>query len=133
MFKPKGLLKVISILMIIFGVLGAAFMLLIYFMLPQLIPIYEDMGVDVSLIEQAFTPLSIAISVVSSLFCTLAGVFGVSGKSMRLTMIFGGIYTLIVVIKIISSIVESGFTASLILSVIIPILYWWGIYQSKEV
>lgn len=132
MYKPKGLLKVISILMIIFGVLGAAFMLLIYFMLPQLIPIYEDMGMDASIIEQAYTPLVIAFSVFSSLICTLAGVFGVSGKSMRLTMIIGGIYTLLIVVDLISTIVNSGFSAMLILDLLIPILYWWGIYQSKE-
>ena len=132
MYKPKGLLKVISILMIIFGVLGAAMMLLIYFMLPQIITQLDSMGMDSSTLEQLYTPLSVAISVVSYLICILAGVFGVSGKSMRLTVIFGGIYSLITVFDIITSILSTGFSFWYLFNILILVLYWWGIYQSKE-
>jgi len=132
MYKPKGLLKVISIIMIIFGVLGAAIMLLSYFILPQMITELDSMGMDSSTLEQALTPLSVAISEVIYLFYILAGVFGVSGKSMRLTVIFGGIYSLITVFNIITSILSTGFSFWYLFNILILVLYWWGIYQSKE-
>jgi len=129
MFKPKRLLKVISVIMIIFGVLGGVFSIFTYAMLPQL----GDMaGLDMSVYESVFTPLNIAISIVSTISCIMAGVFGVSGKSLRWAMIFGGIYTLIVIYNVVTTVIAGGVLYTLILSVLIPILYWWGIYQSKE-
>jgi len=129
MFKPKGLLKVISVIMIVFGVLGGAMTIFAYTFLPQLA---DTAGVDTSLLEGVYTPLTVVISIISTLCCILAGIFGISGKSMRWAMIFGGVYTLIVLYNIITSIVSSGFQFTFIISFIIPILYWWGIYQSRE-
>jgi len=127
MFKPKGLLKVISVIMIIFGVLGALGVLLIYFMSPQM----TEMGMD-SLVEGMWTPLSIVTTVVSTISLIMAGVFGVSGKSMRMAVFFGGIYTLFELYGIISAIITSIFNYAHIFTILIIALYWWGIYQSKE-
>lgn len=115
--------------MIIFGVLGIVFTVFAYMMLPQ---IGESAGLDMNAYADAFTPLVMAISIISPVCCIMAGVFGVSGKSMRWAMIFGGIYTLFVIYNVITTVMAGGVLYTLILSVLIPILYWWGIYQSKE-
>lgn len=129
MFKPKTLLKVVSILFIISGVFGMIGTLAGYAMLPKM---SEIPGVDVSLLEEAYTPLNLVISIVSSIGCIGAGIFGVSGRSFRWALVFAGIYTALLVISIIQTIIAGTFTVFAVVNVILPALYWWGLYQSKE-
>lgn len=129
MFKSTRLLKVVSVIMIIFSVIGIASLAFTYTMIPKM---GDVAGIDTSLIEAAYSPLNIAISVVSSISCIMAGIFGVSGKSFKGAVICEGIYTVILLYNMISSVLTSGLVWTQIFSVILPLLYWWGIYQSKE-
>lgn len=128
MFKPKTLLKVISILFIITGVLGIVGTGISYAVLPQL---GEIEGVDMSLIEEAYTPLNLIMSVISGVSGILAGIFGVSGKSFKWAVIFAGVYTAVLLVSVVQLMVGGLFTAFVILDFVLPILYWWGLYQSK--
>lgn len=129
MFRPKMLLKVVSILFIIAGVLGLIGTVTGYVMIPKM---SEIPGVDMSVLEAAYTPLNLIISIVSSIGCAGAGIFGVSGKSMKWALIFAGVYTVLLIVSIIQTIVQGTFTAFSVVNIILPTLYWWGLYQSKE-
>ena len=129
MFRPKLLLKVISILMIISGVLGVFGTVVSYVMLPQL---SEVPGVDMSAITAAYTPLAMVLGILTSVTAAGAGIFGIAGKSVKWATIFAGIYTALIVIATIRSMVGGTFTFLAIMDYIIPALYWWGLYQSRE-
>ena len=73
MFKPKTLLKVVSILLMIGGVLGIFGTILSYAMLPKLSDIP---GIDMSLITSALTPLNLIMSLISGISAIAAGFFG---------------------------------------------------------
>lgn len=128
MFKPKTLLKVVSVLLIIGGVLGLIGTGLSYVMLPKLSDIP---GVDMSLLEGTLTPLNLVISVISGISAVLAGFFGFSGKSAKWVLITAGIYTALLLVSIVQTIMSGMGTAFIAVDFIIPALYWWGFYQSK--
>lgn len=132
MFKPKTLLKVISVLMIILGVLGLIGTIIGLVTLPQMVEQLKASGMDTALIEQANSPLNIALSIVSVLAGILAGIFGVTGKSFRGALISMIVYTIIIIISYVQVVMQGAFTASNWISLALPILYWWGLYQSKE-
>lgn len=129
MFKPKTLLKVVSIIMIIFAVLGLAGTAIMYAFLPGM---SDVPGVDMSIITDTLTPLNLIISIVSGVCSIAAGIFGVSGKSFKWAVITAGIYTALILLSIVQSIVSVGFQFTYIFNLLIPALYWWGLYQSKE-
>lgn len=131
MFRPKTLLKVMSIIFIIMGVFGLIGTVFSYAMIPKLTSGIE--GVDTSMLEAALTPLNLALSVVSCIACIGAGIAGVSGKSKKWATIFIGLYTILTVVSIVQSIVMGTFTFLVVLDVILPLLYWWGLYQSDTV
>ncbi len=128
MFKPKTLLKVVSILMIIGGVFGLAGTALSYIMLPKLTDVP---GIDVSMIQSTLTPLNLIMSLVSSVCAAAAGFFGFSGRSAKWVVITAGIYTALLIISVIQTVMSGMGTAFLIVDFIVPALYWWGFYQSK--
>ena len=128
MFKPKTLLKVVSILLMIGGVLGIFGTILSYAMLPKLSDIP---GIDMSLITSALTPLNLIMSLISGISAIAAGFFGFSGKSVKWLLITAGIYTVILLISEVQTVMNGMATAFMIVDFIVPSLYWWGFYQSK--
>ena len=128
MFKPKTLLKVVSILLMIGGVLGIFGTILSYAMLPKLSDIP---GIDMSLITSALTPLNLIMSLISGISAITAGFFGFSGKSVKWLLITAGIYTVILLISVVQTVMSGMATAFMIVDFIVPSLYWWGFYQSK--
>ena len=130
MFQPKRLLKVMSVIFIILGVLGLIGTGFSYAMLPKL----EAMeGIDLSLVKEAMTPLNLTISVVSSVASVGAGVMGVSGRSRKGAVLFAGIYSLLVVVSLVQTVRMGLFGFAAVVDIILPLLYWWGLYQSEEV
>ena len=127
MFRPNKLLKVVSILMIIFGILGLVFSIIGYATMSQVSGL-----IDQSLIDAAMNPVNIATSLISTICCILAGFFGRGGKNFKGAVITAGNYTGLMVISTIMTIVDGTFTFITIFGYIIPLLYWWGLYQSKE-
>ena len=127
MFRPNKLLKVVSILMIIFGILGLVFSIIGYATMSQVSGL-----IDQSLIDAAMNPVNIATSLISTIRCILAGFFGRGGKNFKGAVITAGFYTGLMVISTIMTIVDGTFTFITIFGYIIPLLYWWGLYQSKE-
>ena len=129
MFQPSKLLKVMSVIFIILGVLGLIGTGFSYAMLPTLESIE---GVDMSLVTETLTPLNLALSIVSCVSSVGAGIAGIRGRSRRRAVIFIGLYSLLTVISLIQTAVMGLFNFGAVLDVVVPVLYWWGLYQSEE-
>ena len=97
-------------------------------MLPKLSDIP---GIDMSLITSALTPLNLIMSLISGISAIAAGFFGFSGKSVKWLLITAGIYTVILLISVVQTVMNGMATAFMIVDFIVPSLYWWGFYQSK--
>ncbi len=129
MFQPSKLLKVMSVIFIILGVLGLIGTGFSYAMLPTLESIE---GVDMSLVTETLTPLNLALSIVSYVSSVGAGIAGIRGRSRRRAVIFIGLYSLLTVISLIQTAAIGLFNFGAVLDVVVPVLYWWGLYQSEE-
>ena len=129
MFQPSKLLKVMSVIFIILGVLGLIGTGFSYAMLPTLESIE---GVDMSLVTETLTPLNLALSIVSCVSRVGAGIAGIRGRSRRRAVIFIGLYSLLTVISLIQTAAMGLFNFGAVLDVVVPVLYWWGLYQSEE-
>ena len=129
MFQPSKLLKVMSVIFIILGVLGLIGTGFSYAMLPTLESIE---GVDMSLVTETLTPLNLALSNVSCVSSVGAGIAGIRGRSRRRAVIFIGLYSLLTVISLIQTAAMGLFNFGAVLDVVVPVLYWWGLYQSEE-
>ena len=129
MFQPSKLLKVMSVIFIILGVLGLIGTGFSYAMLPTLESIE---GVDMRLVTETLTPLNLALSIVSCVSSVGAGIAGIRGRSRRRAVIFIGLYSLLTVISLIQTAAMGLFNFGAVLDVVVPVLYWWGLYQSEE-
>ncbi|MEF9946513.1 MAG: hypothetical protein RR869_05325 [Lachnospiraceae bacterium] len=131
MFKPNKLLKVVSVILIIFGALSVVSSIIGYVGVQSL----KDMqGVDMTVIKAAYTPLNLAIGLCSALLMVICGILGVKGKAYKPALILMIVYVVIDIISLfISGIAMTALTwTSLIIGLILPLLYLWGLYQSKE-
>lgn len=129
MFQPKRLLKVMSVIFIILGVLGLIGTGFSYAMLPKLEAIE---GMDMSLLTETMTPLNLVISIISYISSVGAGIVGISGRSRRWAVIFIGIYSLLVIVSLVQTAMLGLFGFTAVVDIIIPLLYWWGLYQSDD-
>lgn len=131
MFKPNKLLKVVSIIFIVLAVMGAISTVGSYFFLQSFVG-DEVNGVDMSAVKDMLNGWVILQGLFSSLLMLVCGIFGLNGKSFKVCLIGMIIYLVIVVIAFIQSIMLVGFQIFSIIDFILPILYLWGLYQSKE-
>lgn len=128
MFKPTRLLKVVAVLFIISGVLGMFGTAVSYIMLPKMRKIP---GIDMSTIEAVLTPLNLAMSAVSCICAVMAGIFGFSGRSKKSAVTCAGIYMVLLFISVVQMVMDGTFTMFVAVDFILPVLYWWGLYQSE--
>lgn len=131
MFKPNKLLKVVSIIFIVLAVMRAISTVGSYFFLQSFVG-DEVNGVDMSAVKDMLNGWVILQGLFSSLLMLVCGIFGLNGKSFKVCLIGMIIYLVIVVIAFIQSIMLVGFQVFSIIDFILPILYLWGLYQSKE-
>ncbi|MEF9999135.1 MAG: hypothetical protein RSA90_05685 [Lachnospiraceae bacterium] len=129
MFKPTKMLKVVSVILIVLAVLGVASVAFSYAMMPSMKSIP---GMDTSLLEEAYTPLNLVISSCGFLLTIVAGVLGIKGKQFKIALGAMVIYIIYTVYTIFTSISTLGFSVTYFVNLVLPILYLWGLYQSKE-
>lgn len=130
MFKPTKLLKVVSVLFIITGVLGMFGTAVSYIMLPKM---SEMPGVDMSMLEAVLTPLNLAMSVISCVCSVAAGFFGFGGRSKKSASVCMGIYSVLLLVSVVQMAMNGTFTMFVAVDFILPVLYWWGLYQSEMI
>ena len=128
MFKPTKLLKIVSVLFIISAVLGMIGTAILYIMIPKM---QEIPGVDMSILDSALTPLNLAMAVVSSVVSVAAGIFWFGGRSKKGAAVSMGVYTAVLVASVVQLMASGMFTAFAAVDFILPVLYWWGLYQSE--
>ena len=128
MFKPTKLLKIVSVLFIISAVLWMIGTTILYIMIPKM---QEIPGVDMSILDSALTPLNLAMAVVSSVVSVAAGIFGFGGRSKKGAAVSMGVYTAVLVASVVQLMASGMFTAFAAVDFILPVLYWWGLYQSE--
>ncbi|MCI8559665.1 MAG: hypothetical protein HFH03_00850 [Dorea sp.] len=128
MFKPTKLLKIVSVLFIISGVFGIFGTAVSYIMLPKM---REIPGIDMTMIEAVLTPFSLIISMVSCLCSIAAGIFGFGGRSKKGAVICAGIYLVLLLVSVAQMAMNGTFTVFVAVDFILPVLYWWGLYQSE--
>lgn len=122
MYKPKKLLKVISIIIIVFAVMAAVSLVI---MTGTRESVAELTGIEVT----TAMLLSSALVVVIEL---AVGIIGIASKNFKVTMIAAVIYIGYAVVSCITAIATAGMTALSFTGLILPLLYAWGVYQSKE-
>lgn len=132
MFKPTKLLKVVSVILIVISVFAVLVVIAGYAMLPQMEQMAEQAGISAESLRDAYTPLSIAISIASSALLIACGVLGIKGKSYKAALILIVIYIIYVTVSIIQSATTIGISALAVIDYILPVLYLWGLYQAKE-
>lgn len=126
MKKPSALLKVVSIIMIVFGALGLLSSITLISMSSAMAPYYEALGTT------APSTLSKVLALVGSIVMIAAGIIGVAYKSRQLVLIIGISLIVVHVVSIINTTVTTGlFAPFTLISMVLPILYMWGWYQSN--
>lgn len=125
MFKPNKMLRVVSVIMVIFGIIGLIVSIFGYKMV-------SNMGGIEGIVTSEELFRNLIISIISGCCCILTGFFGKTGKSLKLAMLFGGIYTIVILYSIMVSFSKTGFSYMYFLNIIIPVLFWWSIFQSIE-
>lgn len=123
--KPSKLLKVISILLIIFSVFGLISGIGAIALSGSMAETLEAAGVE------APSMAAYALTIVGALVGLAAGILGVMYRSRKVVMIAGIAYIAFQLINVIYSITLTGFMATYLLSFILPLLYMWGWYQSN--
>lgn len=123
--KPSKLLKVISILLIIFSVFGLISGIGAIALSGSMAETLEAAGVE------APSMAAYVLTIVGALVGLAAGILGVMYRSRKVVMIAGIAYIAFQLINVIYSITLTGFMATYLLSFILPLLYMWGWYQSN--
>ncbi|MCI8320882.1 MAG: hypothetical protein HFH02_07390 [Dorea sp.] len=128
MFKPTKLLKVVSVLFIITGILGMIGTVVSYIMIPKM---SEIPGMDMSVIEATLTPLNLVMSVISCTCSVAAGIFGFGGRVKKGAVLCAAVYTAALFVSVAQTVMNGTFTVFVSIDFILPVLYWWGLYQSE--
>ena len=125
MTKKSTMLKVISILMIIFGAIA----LIISIGAVAALGFINDLASSVGV--EGVSMASVALPLIASILELVAGIVGLASKSRPVLMGFGVIVLLIALISLIVNTVSSGFNAMDLVSFVLPILYVIGVVQCK--
>lgn len=133
---PGKLLKVVSILDIIFGALG-----LISSLLSLGLSAFLDSAsggeMNAALSASGITPNKLLLSTIFSLIITIVGlvtgIVGLMYRSRKTVLICGVAHLVLVLLSlfVITPLVVGSFSPLGLLQLIIPVLYLWGWYQSE--
>ncbi len=123
--RKSKLLHVVSIIVIVFGALAVLSGLFAFAMQDVMTASYEMLGMT-----PPATPYYV-FALIAACVELAAGIIGVMYKSKQSVLIIGAIWCVMIVAELVYSTVTSGFSALSILSLILPILYMWGWYQSE--
>lgn len=125
MKKPSKLLKVFSIILIVFGGISLFSAFVSITMRSTMEQYYTALG------QPTPTTLTYVLLFVGSVVLLASGIIGVSYKSKQLVLIMGIILAVYYVFNIIYTAVTISFSPISLISIVLPILYLWGWYQSN--
>lgn len=122
MYKPKRLLKIVSVIIIIFAVITALSLVLL---IGTKDTVMEMTGIEVTTASILTSAIAVAIELA-------VGIIGIASKNFKLTLIAAIIYVGFAVVTCIVNVISLGMTPLSFTGLILPLLYGWGVYQSKE-
>lgn len=122
MKKRSTLLKVISVLLIIFGVISLIGDIALIAVGDKLASLAQTESVATG---------SLVMGIIGAVAEIVAGVVGLQYKSRQNVLIWGCVILVLALINMVMTVVSDGFSASSILGLVIPLLFLWGGYQSN--
>lgn len=135
MFKRSTMLKVVSILMIIFGAIA-------FFTLMGSMALINSVGaalggsieqlLELSGVSVGTYRFALILGIIASIFEILAGILGLALKNKKTLVMIGCICIIIQVVSLIFSIVAHSFAWTNLIGFILPILYFIGAKQCQE-
>lgn len=125
MKKRSKLLKVIAIIMVVVGGLGVPSGIFTLINRESMNSAYAMLGMEAP--GTGYYVFSLLSAVVE----LAAGIVALMYRSKKSVLIMGGIWVVVVVIGMGFSISIMGISPTLVLSLLFPILYLWGWYQSE--
>lgn len=125
MKKKSKLLHVVSIIVIVFGAIAVISAIFSFLMKDLVSSSYEMLGMTPP------TTLYYIWMLILACFELAAGIIGVVYKSRKSVFITAVIYIVAILADLIYATVTSGFSITYIVSLVLPILYLWGVYQSE--
>lgn len=125
MKRKSTLLNVVSIIVIVFSTLGIISNLILMASSGLLETYLEPYNIPVP------TAADYAFSLVLGIVELIAGIAGVMYRSKKSVLIMGVLYCLGILANIVISSISLGFSFTYAFSLILPILYMWGWYQSE--
>ncbi len=125
MKKKSKLLTVVSIIIIVFSVFSLLGTLASFALADITAQGYEILGMEAP--STAYYILGLAVGIIM----LVTGIMGVMYRSRKSVLIIGVIYCLAILANIAYSISYTGFSVTYVLSLILPLLYMWGWYQSE--
>lgn len=140
MEKSSKLLKVVSILMIIFG--SIALLLGIFALIGAMALMGGALGLGTEFAEAVAELILVAavLTLVGAVIQFVAGIVGVKNHNKpdkaKVCIIFGILVALVQLISIVLDVAGGGFTAttgiSIVIGLVIPVLYLLGAFQLKK-
>lgn len=128
MKKQSKLLKVFSIILIVFGALSLLSSIFSFAMKDAMEQAMETMAATGIAMPTTFDYL---LALIGSLIMLAAGIIGVAYKSRQMVLIIGIALAVYYIFNIVYTFVTAGFSILSLISLIWPLLYLWGWYQSN--
>ena len=124
--RRSKLLKVMSIIVIVFGALGFLSSIVMLLMLDTMNQMMMDLGMPL------YSAPQMLFGLVGAIVAIAAGILGLLYKSKSSVVLAGGLYLVLTVGEIIWSTLFLGtFSMFLLIGLIFPVLYLWGVYLSE--
>lgn len=131
MFKPNKLLKVMSWIMIISGILGIISTGILIATASSMQSMVDAGVMEQSVVDMATNPWIILSSLIGCVSGIVAGFFAKGGRKYKAAVVACMIYLALSVMSTFTTIINGTFTSISLIDYVIPILFVWGLYQSK--
>lgn len=125
MKKRSTLLTVMSIILIVLGAISSLSSIVIIAMKNTLASTYEAMGIATP------STFSNIMLIIGSIALLVAGILGLMYRSRKAVMVMAIIILLYYIFSLVYNAVTVSFSVFSFISLIIPLLYLWGWYQSN--
>lgn len=134
----KKLLKVVGILLVIFGALGLVGTVLNFFITSSMTPEMEELMAQSGYSYSAEDMMAANIwSLVSSVLWLLAGIIGIKNCSRmdkaKICAVFGGLMIVEILVQAVFNLTGGTFAiVGTVINLIMPLLYFWGAMKNLQ-
>ncbi len=132
MTKRSTLLKVVSIIMIIFSAIALIIGIVGALGASMLGTALSEVGVETAAAVSGALTGIVVFGIVLAVIELVCGILGVASKNKKLLTILGCVLIILAVVSLIMNIVAGSFSAMSLVSLILPILYFLGARQCVE-